>query len=320
MAASFPAWADSTDQDKALAASLFDEGRALLSQGKVSDACRKLEESQRLDPLPGTLINLAACHEQEGLTASAVAEFRQARALAQRDHRDDRVAVAEQHLTALESKVSMLVIVVSPEADRPDLTVSHDGTAIGRTVWGTRIPVNPGDHIIEVSAPNRKTWRSGVKVGPNGDVQTVAVAPLEEEAPAPPAVAEPVATPQPAPAEVARPQGAGLSTRRSVAIVAAGVGVVAVGVGSYFGIRAIEKHNDPLWTCPQYPCSQTLYSEAKDAATASTVTFAVGGAALAAAAILGFSDSRRAPPTNGALRVLPAVGLGQAGVDVSGRF
>ncbi len=54
--------AQPSDQDKALAATLFDEARALMAQDKVSPACRKLEESRRLDPLPGTVLNLAACH------------------------------------------------------------------------------------------------------------------------------------------------------------------------------------------------------------------------------------------------------------------
>ncbi|MGA3123434.1 MAG: Tex-like N-terminal domain-containing protein, partial [Polyangiaceae bacterium] len=100
-AASARAWADPTDQDKALATSLYDEGRALFSQNKVSEACRKLEESQRLVPAHGTLLNLAACHEREGLAASAMAEFREARELAERDHDSDRVAFADEHLKAL---------------------------------------------------------------------------------------------------------------------------------------------------------------------------------------------------------------------------
>jgi hypothetical protein len=192
-AASSPAWADPTDQDNALALKLFDEGRALLAAGKVADACPKLEESWRLNPLPGTLLNLAVCHEQEGRTASAVAEFRQARALAERDRRDDRLSLADQHLHAIEGKVSTLVIVVGPDADRPDLSISRDGTAVGRTVWGSRIPMDPGDHVVEASAPNKKAWKAIVKVAPDGDVQTVTLKPLEdaEPVPAPPLPSSP---------------------------------------------------------------------------------------------------------------------------------
>jgi TolA-binding protein len=36
------AWAEPTPEDRAAAEALFREGRSLLEQGKVADACRKL--------------------------------------------------------------------------------------------------------------------------------------------------------------------------------------------------------------------------------------------------------------------------------------
>ncbi len=322
--ASVSARADSTDQDKALATTLFDQGRALLAGGHVSEACRKLEESERLDPLPGTILNLADCHEREGLTASAVTEFREARALAERAHRDDRIALANQHLQALEPRLSVLVIVVGSEADRPDLIVTRDATPIARAAWGTRIPVDPGEHVIEASAPHTKPSKTVVRVMPDGNVQTVAVTRLEEDVPVSGvATAPPTATPVKsglATAEISTPRRAGLSTRRAFALVSAGVGVVGLGAGSYFGIRAIQKHDDPQATCTAYPCSSdSLYNQAKFAATASTVSFVAGAVGLGVGAFLWFGDARVSPGTP-TVSVLPAVGPGQGGVSLSGRF
>jgi hypothetical protein len=282
--------AEPTDQDKALATTLFVEAKQLLADGKVADACRKLEESRRLDPLPGTVLNLAVCHEREGLTASAWAEFRDARVMAQRDHRDDRVELADQHLKDLEPRLSWLVIVVPTDSDAPGLEIARDGTVLGRAAWGTRIPVDPGEHVVAASARGKKTARMTVKIVGDGAAETVTIPPLEDEpivaTPPPPPIVLP-------PADVTPPTPSGLSTRRTFALVAAGVGVVGVGLGTYFGIRAISKHNDDDATCKTDPCptARSLNDDAKSAADVSTISFAVGLVGLAAGAFLWFGDS-----------------------------
>jgi hypothetical protein len=296
-----PARAQS-DQDKGLATALFDDAKVLLAAGKVGEACRKLEESRRLDPLPGTVLNLASCHEREGLTASAMAEFREARAMAERDHRADRVAFADEHMRALEPRLAMLLIVVSPEADRPDLTVKSDGVALARAAWGTRIPVNPGIHVVEAMAPGKVRRRIELTVKGDGDVETATVAPLEDEPvppPSPVVVAPPppmaAAPPPPAPPPGVPPPRTGLSSRRIVALASGSAGVVGVGLGTYFGLTAIKKHNDPNAACPSSgaDCNGPidLNNQAKFNADASTVSFAIGLAALAAGAYLWLGDT-----------------------------
>jgi hypothetical protein len=277
--------AEPSGEDRALATALFNEARALLADGNVAPACRKLEESKRLDPLPGTLLNLAACHEKEGLLASAFAEFREARVLAERDHRDDRVTFADEHMRAIEPRISKLVIALA--SDTPDVRVTRDGTPLGRAAWGTRIPVDPGEHVIEASAPGKKAAHLVVTVGPDGDVQTVEIPPLADEAPAPPAPALEASREAPPAAPPA------LSGRRTAALAVAGVGLVGLGLGTAFGVRAIQKHDDPGAVCTSSPCSSgsvSLNDQAKFAADVSTVSFAVALVALGTSAFLWFFD------------------------------
>jgi hypothetical protein len=319
--------AEPTDQQKALALRLFDEGRSLLAGGKVAEACPKLEESRRLDPLPGTVLNLAVCHEKQGLAASAVAEFYEARAMAERDKREDRVALANIHLHALESQVSNLVIVVGPTADLPGLIIHLDGNPMGRAVWGTRIPVDPGEHAIEASAPNKKDWTVTAKVSPAGDVQTVALTSLEDAppplAPPPRSSSEPAS---PAPQSQApllafhSSEHHGVSTRRQIALVFTGIGVVGLGIGSYFGALAFQKHGEPGGgTCTELPCDSSVKGEAASAADASTATFAAGLVGLALGAFLWFGDSTGSGDRP-AVSVLPTVGPGRGEIQLSTRF
>src|SRR6516225_9422157 len=106
--------AQSPGADVALAEALYQRGRQLMAEGKYSEACPKFAESYRLDAATGTLLNLASCHEDEGKLASAWLEFTQAAAAARLDHRDDRVKFAEDHLSAIEPKLSRLAVTVAP--------------------------------------------------------------------------------------------------------------------------------------------------------------------------------------------------------------
>src|SRR6185369_12893151 len=116
-ATSAPVYADPSNADRTLAAALFREGKALMDKGDYPAACGKLEESQRLDPGGGTILNLALCHEKQGKPATAWAEFIEALGIARRDHRQARVDLAEEHIAKLEPTLSKMTIVVPPESD-----------------------------------------------------------------------------------------------------------------------------------------------------------------------------------------------------------
>ncbi len=274
--------AEPTDQDRSLAATLFDEAKTLIAAGNVAEACRKLEESRRLNPLPGTILNLAVCHESEGRYASAMAEFRDARALAVRDHRDDRIGLADQHLAAILPRVAKIVIVVGADADVPGLTIMCDATPIGRAAWGTHVPVDAGEHHIIVSAPGRNGTTEAISVR-DGDDRRVSVSPLTPASEKP----NPLMSVPPPRNESHHP----LSTRHVAAIVTFGAAVTALGVGTGFGVNAISQHGASAAICTTDPCPDStirMNDDARRSGNASTVMFSVGVVALLAATYLWF--------------------------------
>jgi hypothetical protein len=312
-----PSRADPTAEDKALAAMLFKEARELLEHDEIDKACRKFQESQRIDPSGGTLLNLAACFEKQGRIASAWAEFNEALAWARRDDRGDRVQYAYEQMKALEPRLSFVIVDATASAHLAGLEVRRNGTVVQRAAWGSRIPVDPGKHTIEASSQGYQPWRSEIVVqGQASEVRVVipglTLAPAPPERPAVAPAAEPKEPDRIAPPASSVPWSA---------YALAGVGVVGIGVGSYFGLRAFSKNDQADQECPRGACSDEgleLTDEAGTAADVSTVAFAVGVVALGAGAtvwLLSGDDSE----AQGA-RWTPTVGPGHASVSWSGRF
>ena len=204
------------------------------------------------------------------------------------------------------------------DVDLAALRITRDGTLLGRAAWGTRMPVDPGEHVIEASAPGKTAWRSVVTIGGEGDVQTAVVAVLEVEPPRdapPPTELGGVVLAAPA------AESTGLSTRRTFALASAGLGVVALGVGGYYGARAISKHGDPAATCTTTPCSSeslSLNNQAKFAADAATVSVVVSLLALGGAAFLWFGDAT--PRSTARVHLTPGFRPGHSSLDLSGNF
>lgn len=300
--ASSPAAAQDAS-NKAAAEALFRDGRTLYDQGKYPEACAKFAESERLDPAPGTLLNLGGCYEKNGQTASAWATFKEAMAAAHVKGRSDWEDLARTRSAALEPKLSRLTIAVTSKAD--GLAVTRDGSSVGQAEWGTAIPVDPGSHVVDAQAPHRKPFHQSVDVPANGASITVTVGELD-------AADEGASGGTPLPETHASG-----STQRTIGLVVGGLGVVGLVVGTAFGLSAMSKENDAT----EHHCNANdqcdpqgvqLGKDAHSAATASTIAFAVGGVALAGGVILFLT----APKNTSA----PTVGLRASAIPGGGAF
>jgi hypothetical protein len=310
------------ERESTSAFTLFEEGKRLMKEGKVSDACPKFLASLRLVKKVATVLNLAACYERAGQTASAWVRYNEGAVLARQSDQADREAFARQHIQALVPKLARITIRVAAPSARAE--VRRDGEIVAAAALETPIPVDPGKHLIEASAPGKKPWRSEVEVNDGEQVQ-VEVPPLaddtsppsREPAAPPSAGAQPLAPAAPPRATQATPTG--LPLQRTWAVVAAGAGVTGVVVGSIFGIGAMSKWSDAQnHHCQDTRCDPqggALASDAKSAALISTVAFVAGAAALGAGAVLWFTTPKQASV---GLRVVPAVGSRSAGLMAEG--
>jgi len=232
-----------------LADTLYRQARELSAAGNYAEACPKFAESFRLDPATGTLLNLAACHEAQGKLATAFFEFSDALTESRRNRQQTRIKFAEDHLAALEPKLSRLTLVLAPAVNEPELTVALDGVGIGRAALGVPTPVDPGKHVVEARAPGKKPWSTGVEIGATADAQTVTIPPLEA-LPAPVVAPVPVA-PVPAPPPAAPPPPTApprdVATERPVptsVYVAGGTTLALAAVASVTGAMYLNRRSD----------------------------------------------------------------------------
>lgn len=316
-----PALAD----DKAAAEVLFDDGKKLLGDGQFDAACAKLAESHRLDPGVGTLLYLAECHERAGRTASAWVAWREAGDLAARTSQAPRAKIARERADKLVPRLIRVQIEVPPPSDLPSLTITRNGALISRPLWGSALPVDPGAIEIVASAPGRLPWKLAIQgSSPGTTIVRVPILDVEPATPVspppPPAVQSPSpsASPPSASPPSSPPAGAEGGSRRTLALVAGGLGLASVGVGSYFGLKTISTWNDARALCPSSPCGKEASDLSKQAATSgnlSTLFFVVGAVGLGTGVGLWLTA-----PQERSARLTPAVGPGLAGMLVQGAF
>ncbi len=283
------------------AEALYEEARGLTKQGHFEQACPKFKQSYELDPAGGTLLNLAECYEKQGEFASAWSTYKQALVAAQRDGRSERVDRAKKRLLVLEGKLPKITIEVAKEADQPGLIVTFDGTPLGAAAWGVGMPVDPGTHRVTASAPNKIQFERRVEI--ESGWTTLEIPKLADAAgtasgrAAAPRLLD--TDTEKKPVSDAAPTGHRGDGRRTAGFVIGGVGVVALGVGGYFGLRAFSKWSDREDNC-RSGCNLSAKSagdDAKSAAVASNLGIGLGLVALGVGSYLVLSAKTSSDPS-----------------------
>lgn len=290
---------------KRAADALFREGREASDKGDYARACPKFAESQRLDPAPGTLLNLAVCEEHLGNLRSAREHL--TALLPQLSVSDERAPFAKELLAKIDARFSRLVLSLAPGAPAGTEVKDAEGKVLP---LGSELVLEPGARTLTVSAPghNPTELRLSLAAGQR-EAREVAPQPLPSEVKAP-GPGGPLGPAVPA-------KGGSSSTLQIVGIASGGVGVAALGVAAVSGVVLLskKKHLDDL--CQKKVCPRDALNEANTTPLLplNTVSWVLAIAGVGAGAALIILTREKAPDApKAAAFVTPLPGGGGLGV------
>jgi hypothetical protein len=216
------------------------------------------------------------------------------------------------------------IIFLAKDGSGADITavkVTIDGELIADHLEGSAVSIDPGSHTFAFEAADRpaltkrlvilesqKERREAIVFGPTP-------APLASPAPA-------AASPRPqlpsTPDLETSSGGPRLGAQRVLALVAGGIGVIGLGIGTAAGAVALNEKSNAARVCPKNPCTspdgQNKWKDAASTGNVSTIGFIAGGAAVVGASLLWFTA--QGPTGDQSVQV----GLGLGAVQVKGTW
>lgn len=312
------AFAQERPDSRSMAQSLFDEGRLLMEAGELELACKKLEESQAIDPGVGTQLNIAYCYEQVGRSASAWAAYVEAESAARAAGQSEREEYAHERALELAATIPKLTLGLSSSAKSlAKLEVTINGQAVGASTFGTAIAVDPGDYTLFARSPGYQAWSTTlhVRTGVDSGVVIPALRPLQQRSAAQNESSQPRAR-----TSATSPTN---TTRRSVSLALGSAGLVGVVVGGALALDAKSRYDRAVDTsCAAGKCSEWAVEQAQAARTQgnwATGASLLGSALLASGVVLWLTAPEASSPERAALRPrLRAVEIGLNGIALDG--
>lgn len=306
----------------------FDEAMALMDAGRFPEACEKLDKLVRDAPSMDAEFQLAECFAKVGKVASAWSHYAAVAEEARRGKHKAREGFARRRAEALAPRLPKLTIEVPAEVSAlRGVEIRRGGEVVQQTLWGTSVALDPGEHVLSARADQKKPWQRTVRVE-EGASLVVQIPALEGVRLEVTGAAEAASASRPDGDVVMGegPSGGAVTGQRAAAIAVGGAGVAGFVIGAVFGVRALSQWDEALDLCvnenPEecYPGAAARGDRASTAATTSTVMFALGGAGLAAGAILWATGGPSSAREQSAVVVIPAVGPGHVAGMVQVRF
>lgn len=308
------AWAQGATAEK-----LFRDGKQLMKDGKLAEACAAFEGSEHIEPNLASLLSLADCREKNGQYASAWGLFLQAESQTRLDPKNGVFnATAKSRAASLEPRLSYLTINVPDESRIEGLALTRDGVAVDPAEWNRSVPIDGGAHVIAGKAPGHEEWSTKVAITAEKDKKSVEVPKFKDL----PKLAHPDVAAAQRLQTVAPVEPSMLTPHRKIAVGLVVGGAVVAGVALGFAFDANNLRNNAVATCPPQSCSvanaqtaQAQNDHARDRAMISNVGFGVAGAAAIAGVVVWLLNSPGEPTSTG-VGFVPTTN----GVLFAGRF
>lgn len=329
--------------DTSTAEHLFQEGQNAMGRKNYAAACDSFKGSNEADPSPGTQINIGLCSEKLGKLATAWGWYRTAAGLADQRGQKERADIARAEAAKLEPKLHKLMIRLKEPAE--GLRILRDGAAVPSAVVGKEVPVDPGEHTIEVTATGKKPWKTTIQIAATPGSTPVDVPPLED-------------LPQDQPAQAVTPAGtyqppvvtgSDGSTQRTIGFVLGGAGILALVTAGGLQIFNLAVTNpdykttqkdsvaegcgpngddgpsrdDPKCSGPTgFANSLETKDDARNSNQAAAIGVGIGGAALLAGGLILIFTAPSGARTGSVQkpRFVPLIGRGQLGGAFGGTF
>ena len=223
--------------------------------GDYTNACRKFAASQRSTREVTTSLALANCYKSSVKPRAHGPNTGRPSAL-----RAPKGRLKQSEPRATEHKLSTPSCRTSPSRRCPVRLFEFHGMASNQddAIWGTPIPVDPGRHVVEATAPGKTPWATAFEIGIGASQTSIDVPVLAPARPSRPA--------DPSRASVSA------ATQRGAGIGVGVTGLLAATVGTIFALRASSRWDDAKSQCTTLPGACTargvdLGNEAKERAT-----------------------------------------------------
>lgn len=263
------------------------QGRAFFMAGNFEGAAVEFEAAYRIRPHPTVLFNIAQCYERLFRYAAARDAYERFLRTAAADEPDR--AAATERIAALDTVLSVVVIRTNVRRAQVWIDGRLEGVAPGR------VRVEAGRHRIELRAPGYLPEATQVDLAGSREQEITL--------------------------RMSRNEGGGVHP--ALFVTAAGVAVVAAGVGAGLGVHALdlsdEYERNPARTREQQ-------SEGDTIAAVADVLFVSAGVLALTAGVLAFvtdwgggaDDGESPAPVSTRPRVVPWLSGDAAGVSIGG--